>query len=133
VLASSDVGSTVKVLVSVLFGAISLSAGSSPTAVIAGAPTNLAVPTVSGSAVLGGTLTASDGVWSGLPAPTFSYQWEDCDSAGGNCSPIPGATLSSYVLASSDVGSTVKVLVSAGNGAGSSSAESSPTAVIAAA
>ncbi|HLY50430.1 MAG TPA: hypothetical protein VKR21_14660 [Solirubrobacteraceae bacterium] len=133
VLASSDVGSTVKVLVSAANSAGSSSTASSPTAVIAGAPANTAVPAVSGSAVLGGTLTASNGVWSGSPAPTFTYQWEDCDSTGGSCSPIPGATASTYVLSSSDVGSTVKVLVSAANSAGSSSAGSSPTSVIAAA
>ena len=107
------------------------SAGSSPTAVIAGAPADTGVPVVSGSAVQGSALTASDGVWAGSPAPTFAYQWEDCDSGGADCSPIAGATSSTYVLGGSDVGSTVEVLVTGTNSVGSSSAGSSPTAVIA--
>ena len=159
VLGGSDVGSTVEVLVTgtnsagsssagssptaVIAGSSSAgssptaviagssSAGSSPTAVIAGAPADTGVPAVSGSAVQGSALTASDGVWAGSPAPTFTYQWEDCDSGGADCSPISGATSSTYVLGGSDVGSTVEVLVTGTNSVGSSSAGSSPTAVIA--
>jgi hypothetical protein len=93
---------------------------------------NTAAPTVSGSAVQGSTLSASDGTWNGSPAPTFAYQWEDCDAGGGNCAPIAGATSSSYVLGSTDVGSTVVVVVTATNGAGSASAASSPTGVVSA-
>ena len=131
VLGASDVGSTVEVLVTGTSSAGSSSAASAATVVIAGAPANTAVPVVSGSAVQGGALTVSDGVWAGSPAPAFSYQWEGCDSGGGQCSPISGATSSSYVLGASDVGSTVEVLVTGTSSAGSSSAVSAATVVIA--
>ena len=93
------------------------------------AAANKAAPLVTGVAVQGSTLTASHGTWSGSPAPTFSYQWQDCD-AGGNCTPISGATSSTYVLGSSDVGSTVEVVVTATNSAGSAQATSQATAVV---
>jgi fibronectin type 3 domain-containing protein len=134
-LAASDVGSTVEVVVTASNSAGSASAASSPTGVVTAPATpvsNTAAPTVSGSAVQGSTLSASDGTWNGSPAPTFAYQWEDCDAGGGNCAPIAGATSSSYVLGSTDVGSTVVVVVTATNGAGSASAASSPTGVVSA-
>jgi RNA polymerase sigma factor (sigma-70 family) len=135
-LGASDVGSTVEVVVTASNGAGSASAVSSPTGVVTAPATpvsNTAAPLVSGSAVQGSTLTASDGTWSGSPAPTFAYQWEDCDAGGGNCAPIAGATSSTYVLAGTDVGSTVVVVVTATNSAGSASAASSPTGVVSAA
>ena len=129
--AGSDVGSTVEVLVTGTNSVGSSSAGSSPTAVIAGAPADTGVPAVSGSAVQGSALTASDGVWAGSPAPTFTYQWEDCDS--GRCGLFAdlGRDFFDLCAGGSDVGSTVEVLVTGTNSVGSSSAGSSPTAVIA--
>ncbi len=137
VLGSSDVGSTVEVVVTGANSAGSASAASPVTGVVAAAPatgvSNTALPSVSGSAVEGSALTASAGSWTGSPAPAFSYQWEDCVAGGGRCSPIAGATSSSYVLGSSDVGSTVEVVVTGANSAGSASAASPVTGVVAAA
>ena len=130
VLGSSDVGSTVAVVVTAGNASGSASAVSPVSGVVAGAPTNSAAPAVSGSALQGSTLIASDGTWSGSPSPTFSYQWQRCDVGGANCSPISGATSSTYVLGSSDVGSTVDVVVTGGNGSGSASAASSSTGVV---
>ena len=90
-----------------------------------------APPAPSGEPKQGQTLTAANGQWN--PTPTsYAYQWEDCDGQGTDCVAITGATDSSYVLRSSDVGHTLVVLVTARNQHSSSSpAASAPTAVIA--
>ncbi len=57
-----------------------------------------------------------------------------CDKSGGSCSNISGANnKNGYVLKSTDVGNTIRFKVDAKNSAGSNSATSTPTAVIAAA
>lgn len=61
-------------------------------------------PTVSGLAVVDGTLTASVAAWS--PAADFTYQWY----SGG--SEIVGATLPQYSPTPTDVGQTLTVTVS---------------------
>ena len=94
-------------------------------------PVNLGAPTVSGNAVDGQTLTTSDGTW--LDTPTsFSHQWQSCDNSGSGCANIAGATGSSYTLTDSDIGKTVRSVVTAANGAGSATANSAPTAAVAA-
>jgi hypothetical protein len=95
-------------------------------------PANTSVPVVSGQAVQGQSLSTSSGSWSGSPS-SFGYQWQDCSSSGSGCSNIGGATGSSYVLQASDVGGTVRSVVTAVNSGGSASASSAVTAVIAAA
>ncbi len=95
-------------------------------------PSNTALPTISGTAQQGQTLTASTGTWSGNPT-SFAYQWRRCNTSGSGCADIGSATASSYLLAAADVGSTLRVRVTATNGAGSSSAESAQTTVVSAA
>ncbi len=94
------------------------------------APVNTAAPVLSGPAQPGWAQTGTDGTWKGTPAPTFAYQWADCDAAGANCTSIAGANLSSYWPVSSDFGSTLELTVTATNSAGSQSATSAPSAVI---
>ena len=96
------------------------------------APDNTAPPTINGSMRAGETLTASVGTWNGTQPISYAYQWQTCDKNGAGCNAINGATSSSYAVASADVGSTLRVRVTASNGAGSSSATSVPTAVVAA-
>lgn len=95
------------------------------------APVNTASPAIGGQAVQGGKLTASTGSWSNSPI-SYAYQWEDCNSAGASCTAISGATGSSYVLVSADVGKTVRVVVTATNSPGSASAASAASAVVSA-
>jgi hypothetical protein len=94
------------------------------------APANTTVPTITGPAKEGSTLTANPGTWSGTKPMSFQYQWLRCDKFAGNCATITGATSKTYVLTSSDVGSRIKVLVTASNAASSSSAVSAATAQV---
>jgi hypothetical protein len=93
-------------------------------------PGNTGVPTISGTAQVGKTLTESHGSW--LPSsPTYAYQWEDCDAAGANCSAISGANSQTYTLTPADVGHTLVAEESAtSSGATSSLASSAPTGVV---
>ncbi|MFM9044533.1 MAG: hypothetical protein ACKOL0_01805, partial [Solirubrobacterales bacterium] len=50
-----------------------------PGARASSAPVNTAVPTVTGTAKVRETLTASPGSWSANPSPpSYAYQWERC-------------------------------------------------------
>ena len=75
-------------------------------------PVNTAPPTISGTAQAGQTLSASTGSWSESPS-AYAYQWQRCDAQGGNCSAIPLATTQSYTVDPADVGSTLRVSVTA--------------------
>jgi uncharacterized repeat protein (TIGR01451 family) len=88
------------------------------------APTNSSVPTISGTATVGSTLTASTGSWNGSPSPTFTYQWKRCDSAGVNCVAVAGETGTTYLIAAADQGYRLRVTVTASNASGSASADS---------
>jgi hypothetical protein len=100
---------------------------------VASGPANSAPPTVTGTAVVGDTLAATVGTWSGTPAPTFTYVWNRCTAAGASCTPIGGATGTTYALTSADVGSTLDVDVTATNSAGAVSVVSQRTGVVLAA
>jgi hypothetical protein len=94
-------------------------------------PSNTSPPTISGTARKGEKLHADPGSWSGTQPIHFSYRWQRCSASGTNCSNIGGATDNDYTLTNADVGRTVRVVVTAKNSAGSSTAASSPSAVIA--
>jgi hypothetical protein len=93
-------------------------------------PANTAAPSIAGEPTQGKTLTESHGGW--INAPTsFSLQWEDCDTTGSACSPIPGANSQTYTLGASDVGHTIVVVEAASNPGGPGSpATSAPTATV---
>ena len=92
-------------------------------------PINNGAPAISGDPTQGQTLTTSNGSWTGSPT-SYTYQWQDCDSNGLNCTVIGHATSSTYVLASGDVGHTVRSVVTATNAGGSTAASSAPTGVV---
>jgi hypothetical protein len=101
-----------------------------PTAVVPSPPTLLTPPTITGSPVVGQTVSETRGTWTGAPT-SYAQQWLDCDAAGGGCTPIAGATAQSYVVAAGDIGHTLRVVEQASNGEGLSPvAASTPTAVI---
>ncbi len=94
-------------------------------------PGNTSPPTISGSAAPGLTLTASPGTWRGTPPLTYAYQWQRCDAAGANCASIAGATQQAYTVVPADSAQRLIVVVTARNAAGSASATSEPTALVA--
>jgi hypothetical protein len=77
-------------------------------------------PSVGGTAADGTTLSANPGSWNGTGPLTYTYQWERCNAAGNSCHDIAGATQSSYTPTGNDIGSTIRVVVTATNDAGSS-------------
>ncbi len=70
--------------------------------------------------------TTTNGTWNNNPT-SYEYQWERCNSTGGECTTIAGATKSSYTPVEGDVGHTLVAKVTAKNSAGSSSARSKAT------
>jgi RHS repeat-associated protein len=96
----------------------------------AGVPSNITPPSVSGALKEGQTLSVGTGVWSAAPAASYSYQWQHCNAAGGECSNISGATASSHALVGADVGSTLRALVTQTNSAGTASSTSAATGIV---
>jgi hypothetical protein len=92
-------------------------------------PVNVSPPTIAGAARAGTVLTASSGSWRNGPT-AYAYRWSRCDPAGAGCVRLPGATLATYAVSAADVGATLRVTVTARNGAGRVSAISPPTAVV---
>jgi hypothetical protein len=119
-LSDHDLGNTIVVQETASAGSTQATSPvlSQPTAVVTlPVPTDTSVPTISGSAVQGQTLTASPGDWERGPT-SFDYRWQDCDSGGKGCSAIAGATAATYTLTAGDVGHTIVVSVSGVNGSG---------------
>ena len=95
-------------------------------------PVDSSPPTISGVATEGQTLTEVHGSWSNSPSG-YAYQWQRCDATGANCQPITGATGQTYVLAATDLGSTIRVVETASNASGSGTpATSGATAAVSA-
>jgi hypothetical protein len=94
------------------------------------APTNTTKPAISGTAQAGQTLTASQGSWTSDSTVMFTYQWMTCDAQGNNCANIANATNQTYVVATADVGKTIRVTVTAKNASGSTSATSAQTGAV---
>ncbi len=92
------------------------------------------VPAISGGTpVLGTSINASLGKWTGSPV-VYNYQWERCNGAGGQCVPIAGATNADYTPTAADLGGhTLVVRVGATNGDGTLTAVSAATAEVVAA
>src|SRR5205823_1300793 len=112
-------------------GGASSPASSAQSAVVKpAAPTNTALPAISGSAQAGQTLTASNGSWSGEPT-SYAYQWQRCNSSGGSCAAITGATAQTYPAPPAALRTSLRVADTASNSGGASSpASSAQTAVV---
>ncbi len=93
-------------------------------------PANTSPPTISGGAKAqeGSPLKAYAGKWTG-GSLTYSFQWQRCDPEG-ECANILLASSSEYTAGAVDVGSTLRVVVTARNSAGSREAASEKTAQV---
>jgi hypothetical protein len=105
------------------------------TAAPAAKPSNVAEPDIDGRAEQGRTLAASRGRWSGSDPISYEFRWVRCGASGGrpdgsDCGLIIGATGSRYQIASADVGSRLRVRVTATNADGSTTVASNPTGAV---
>jgi GH25 family lysozyme M1 (1,4-beta-N-acetylmuramidase) len=97
------------------------------------APAIISAPRIVGAATTKKLLAAVTGLWHGAEPTTFSYRWQRCDAAGGNCLPIPAATGHTYTPLPADIARTLVVSVTATNSAGTATAASAPTTAVVAA
>jgi hypothetical protein len=108
-----------------------LLAGLMAATAMAAVPANTALPTITGASTArdGQTLTATNGTWTNSPT-SFKYQWQRCSASGSDCAGIASATNQSYTPGSADVDHRLRVVVTAANADGQSSATSSATDVV---
>jgi len=97
---------------------------------VAAVPQNTSPPTVTGRAHQGDTLTASNGTWSNNPT-SFAYQWQRCAGDGSGCADIAGASAKAYTPVAADVDHALRVVVTASNADGQTTASSRPTQAVA--
>lgn len=131
-LVEKDVGRTMLVLVTASNSDGSQTANSKPTDVVtpAVAPKSQTAPSITGKPVVGAQLVADVGTYGGGAVEKYTFQWRRCDSSGGSCTDISGATKQSYIATSTDQGKTLRVSVTARNDYGSTTNESKATGVV---
>ncbi len=83
------------------------------------APSNLSLPSATGIAQQGATLTVTPGGWTGEPTE-FDDQWLLCNHEGAECTEIANATEQTYEPTGIDVGKTLRVRETASNSIGPS-------------
>jgi len=124
-LTSADLGAVIAVAVTgSAAGYAPVTITSDPTAAVGSPTVSSAIPTVTGSTVVGRTLTAQAGTWG--PAPvSLSYRWNRDGTR------IHGANRSQYELTDRDAGHTLTVTVTGSKrGFAPSSATSATTALV---
>lgn len=94
------------------------------------APTITTNPTISGTAKVGETLTATAGDTTGTPPPTSTLQWQRSDNGTSGWSDISGATGTTYVLVSADESKYLRVEQTATNIEGSVTSTSASTSQV---
>ncbi len=93
-------------------------------------PASTSPPTIEGEATVDSPLKGGKGAWEGTTPISYQWQWLRCDAEGGKCEPIEGAIEPNRPVKELDLGSTLRLKVTATNKAGSASEASSATAVI---
>lgn len=94
------------------------------------APASASPPRLSAMAPERGAAYAQPGSWTGSTPISFGYQWRRCDAGGAACTDILGADQQGYALGPEDVGSTLRVAVTATSAAGNASALSAASAPV---
>ena len=92
------------------------------------APISRTVPTVTGTAKVGRSLSSGLGTWEYVTA--YAREWQR--EAGTTWEAIAGATASTYTLTAADAGLRVRLLVKATNANGTTAVASAPTSAVAA-
>lgn len=90
------------------------------------AQVNTVLPVIAGDALVGKTLTVSQGTWTG-GVQSYAYQWHRVNS---HDDAITGATSYQYVVTATDTGHELYCVVTATNNTGSTSAQSANTATV---
>ncbi|HET9460358.1 MAG TPA: hypothetical protein VFO56_00230 [Gaiellaceae bacterium] len=129
-LGNADVGFRMRVRVTATNADGSATAASNPTSVVVGPPVNTSLPAVRGTTVEGSVLNADPGSWTGRPTISFSYRWLRCNTQGGDCLSIGGATNRNYRLTQSDVNHKMRFNVTARNSVGSTTVLSGESAIV---
>lgn len=127
-----DAGKTIGLTLSVADSVGKVSAYASlvgPIAVTGTSLTPTTLPTISGTARVGGALSADSGQWSATPR-SYAYTWLRCNRNGRLCLPISSAKGASYQPTAEDAGHTIVVDVVASAGGVSQSALTAATAPI---
>jgi hypothetical protein len=75
-------------------------------------PVNIIPPVISGNQLVGSTLITNNGIWSGNPAPTFTYQWYR------GITLLSGQTNTSYTTVLADIGQIITCRVTGTNDIG---------------
>ena len=92
-------------------------------------PVNTVLPAVTGSTVVGGTLTTTDGTWTNSP-DDYAYEWERSGDGSTGWESVP-ETNNTYVTDDpADIGYYFRSKVTATNADGSASAYSTPVGPI---
>ena len=114
----------------VLAAALAVGAAAfSASATGAGGPAIVTAPAVTGTPTAGQTLAVTPGTWA-TPPTGVTYQWQRCSDAGTACANIAGATATTYVPTSADVGQTDRVVATATDAGGTTDSPSAVTPVI---
>ena len=141
VVTSAQLGKYIRLLVTATnAGGSTLSLSSATTVVTVPpvAPTVRSYPSISGSVRVGRALSGRAGSWNSTVGATYAYQWYRCSTRSGSalglppvgCSAISGATSLRYTVLSVDLNSYLRLLVTATNSGGSTSAVSATTSQV---
>jgi hypothetical protein len=93
------------------------------------APENVAAPLVIGIPRVRLIVATTVGFWRNRPT-SISIQWQRCSPRTHACTNIPGETHLVHVVARADEGNTLRSVVTASNGSGSTTATSQQTRVV---
>ena len=132
-LQTADVGQYIRGSIKVLATNENLEgiAFTSLTSRVSSEPLSTSVPTIAGVVAVGERLTTSTGNFTAFPEPTYTYQWQKCNSVDvTSCVVIPGATNSDYLLSESQLASYIRVMVTASNSLGVRGTPSSLTSAV---
>ena len=129
-LTPADEGDTVRIVVTGTNPDGTSSAASPPSATVAATPpVNTVLQVITGTAARGQTLLSSAGTWLGI-GNSYAYQWQHSSDGGTTWTNIGGATTGSYPLGTADENTQLRVVITATNLDGTSTATSAPTATV---